>query len=152
MRLGGKGVGKLGGAALGAMTANPFAAKAISYLTSKVLEHGAPIKTLINIETSSFLQQAEAMGVDQDLANKYSRYYGSGAGAIEYAQMLWLLKTLKAVPSPIKRSMLMGTLKLLGGNVWNGLEEASQQGIENHLINKMIDAHKLRAPFFMDNI
>lgn len=147
----GKPLGALAGVAYAMATAGPdphdvAAAPAIARITGKVIEHTGGAAPLVALETGAFLDRAEGLGIDQDIAEKYARQYGPGSGVIEYAQWLWNLKAFRLLSPKVKMSITKRIAYELVGEAWEGLEEWSQQGLENYLIGKAVDEMKGRHP------
>ncbi|HDZ39973.1 MAG TPA: hypothetical protein ENH62_17155, partial [Marinobacter sp.] len=161
MTLGGKVVGKAVGKPVGA-AAGTLAGLAtggvdptdvvttpvIATATAKIVEHLGGAAPLIAIEAGGFLEQAASVGIDTDIAEKYARIYGVGSGAIEYAQVMWNLKAFRRLSAPMRKSILKRVLTEIGGSAFEGVEEFSQQGLENFFLRKAIDDMKLRNPDF----
>ncbi len=152
----GKAVGKPAGALAGLLTAAPagldptdaVTVPAIATATSKIVEHLGGAAPLIAVEAGGFLDQAEQMGIDKDIAEKYARTFGVGSGAVEYAQVLWNLKAFKRLAGPAKKTILKRVFTELGGSLFEGVEEFTQEGMQNFFIGKAIDDQKARTPGF----
>jgi hypothetical protein len=153
----GKGAGKLAGSGVGALaglaTGGPdptdiATVPVIATATEKIIEHLGGAAPLIAIEAGNFLDNAKQVGVPFDIAEKYARAYGVGSGAIEYAQVLWNLKAFKRLTAPVQKKILFRVLKEIGGNVFEGVEELSQEGLQNAMVGKAIDEAKARDPNF----
>ena len=152
----GKAVGKPAGALAGILTAAPagldptdaVTVPAIATATSKIVEHLGGAAPLIAVEAGGFLDQAEQMGIDKDIAEKYARTFGVGSGAVEYAQVLWNLKAFKRLAGPAKKTILKRVFTELGGSLFEGVEEFTQEGMQNFFIGKAIDDQKARTPGF----
>lgn len=156
-RMVGKAVGSIAGIGTGVgvamATAGPdpsdiAVSPVVAAVTRKLVEHIGGATPMVLLETGSFLQSAEWLGIDKDIAEKYATLYGPAAGAIEYVQQLWNLKALKGVAEPIKKKLLGRVLFAIGGNVFEGVEEMSQGGLERYLIGKAIEEMKARDPDF----
>lgn len=156
-RMVGKAVGSIAGIGAGVgvamATAGPdpsdiAVSPVVAAVTRKLVEHIGGATPMVLLETGSFLQSAEWHGIDKDIAEKYATLYGPAAGAIEYVQQLWNLKALKGVAEPIKKKLLGRVLFAIGGNVFEGVEEMSQGGLERYLIGKAIEEMKARDPDF----
>lgn len=151
----GKVAGKPAGTGIGALyaliTGGPeptdvVTAPIIAKVTEKVVEHLSGAAPLIAMEAGGFMDRANAIGLDNDIAEKYARPYGLGSGAIEYSQWLWNMKAFKMLSPKVKMSIMKKVLAEIGGAIWEGVEELSQQGLENFLIGKAIEEQKLRTP------
>jgi hypothetical protein len=155
-RIVGKVIGKPVGAAMGiteaAATAGPdptdvVAAPLVAKLTAKTIEHLSGAAPLVAMEAGYFMDRADELGIDRDIRDKYARLYGVGSGSIEYLQNIWMLKayTRFATPKAV-RTVAKKVLYEIGGGIWEGLEEFSQNGLENFLIGKAIAEQKARTP------
>lgn len=121
-------------------------APVIAKVTEEVVKHLSGAAPLIAMEAGGFMDRANAIGLDNDIAEKYARPYGLGSGAIEYSQWLWNLKAFKMLSPKVKMSIMKKVLIEIGGATWEGIEELSQQGLENFLIGKAIEEQKARTP------
>lgn len=148
----GKPLGLIAGGTYATATAGPdphdiVAAPVVAKITEKAIEHLSGATPLIAMEAGGFMDRANSIGLDKDIAEKYARLYGLGSGTIEYAQWLWRLKAFKRVLSPkVQRSILKRVLLEIGGSTWEGIEEMTQGGLENFLIGKAIEEQKKRIP------
>jgi hypothetical protein len=147
----GKPVGVLAGTTYALATAGPdphdiVASPVVAQATAKVIEHLSGAAPLIAMEAGGFMDRADSLGIDKDIRDKYARLYGLGSGAIEYAQVLWNLKAFKRLSKPVQKSIMKRVLLEIGGNIWEGMEEFSQNGLENFLIGKAIEEQKTRTP------
>ena len=122
---------------------------AVAAITQQVLTHVGGAAPLRAIEAGGFLTRAEQLGIDKDIAEEYARIFGPSSGAIEYAQNLWNLGVFKRLPKEARKTALKGIIRELGGAAVEGFEEVTQGGLENFLINKAIDAQRLRDPEFV---
>lgn len=159
MTLAGREIGKVAGKPAGTgigglyalITGGPeptdvVTAPVIAKVTEKIVEHLSGAAPLVAMEAGGFMDRANAIGLDNDIAEKYARPYGLGSGAIEYSQWLWNLKAFKMLSPKVKMSILKKVLVEIGGATWEGLEELSQHGLENFLIGKAIEEQKIRTP------
>ncbi len=149
----GKQIGSVVGFLAGLITGGPdptdvATIPAIATTTAKIVEHLGGAAPLIAIEAGGFMEQAESLKIDKDIAEKYARIYGIGSGAVEYAQVLWNLKAFKRLTGPARKTILKRVLTEIGGSAFEGLEEFTQQGMENFFLSKAIDEMKQRNPAF----
>lgn len=150
-RIIGKPIGALAGAAAAMITAGPdptdvATAPGVAAITSKIVEHLGGAAPLIAMEAGSFMDDANLLEIDKDISEKYARIYGLGSGAIEYAQQLWMLGRYKRLTRPAQKGILKEILIHLGGSAVEGLEEITQQGLENKLLQKASAEMKKRDP------
>jgi hypothetical protein len=154
-RMAGKAIGKPLGAAIGGgaamVTGGPdpsdvATAPAITAITTQITKHLGGAAPMIAMEAGNFMDEANALEIDKDIAEKYARIYGLGSGAIEYAQWLWVLGRYKAISGPVKKSIMKVVLAHLGGSAVEGLEEISQEGLQNKLLQITVDEMKERYP------
>lgn len=106
----------------------------------------APLGLLSLTEMGSFLDESEKLGIDKDIREKYAKLYGIGSGGIEYAQEFGRLGAFK-LPESIKKPIEKLSSRFLRGVLGissDGLEEMSQQGLQNFLTNKAIEEHNER--------
>lgn len=131
------------GTALGA-TIGPVTAK-VGGKVGKIVGGAIP---MVLLETGSYLQSATNLNIDKDIAEKWARRYGPLAGLIEFAQHVWNAGALGRWTKGADKKFITKALKEIGGNVWEGLEEVSQGGLERHFLNKAIAEMKERHPDF----
>lgn len=153
-RVTGKPAGAGAGLLAGLVTAGPdptdvVTVPAVATATARIVEHLSGAAPLVAIEAGGFLEQAESIGIDKDISEKYARIYGVGSGAVEYAQVLWNLKAFKRLSVPARKTIMRRVLTELAGNAFEGVEEFSQQGLENFFLGKAIDEMKTRNPSFI---
>ncbi len=157
--LAGRKMGKAIGEPIGAATAAAWAtatggldptdvatAPLVKTITSKVIEHLGGAAPLVAMETGFFMDEAEALKIDKDIAEKYAKLYGPGAGVIEYAQWLWVLGRYKAITKTAQDTIMRQVLTHIGGSAVEGLEEISQEGLQNKLLQKAVAEMKERHP------
>ena len=101
---------------------------------------------MAGMEAGGFLREAQYYNIDKDIAEKYARIYGPASGAIEYVQQLWNLKAFKGVSKEMQKKIVRQILEHVGGNIWEGLEEVSQGGLERYLMNRAVDEMEIRYP------
>ena len=134
--------------------AEAFGAKLIGGTFGSVLGPGgtvaggaaAGVGAMSLMESGAFMEAADALGIDIDIARKYAAVYGPGSGAIEYAQMLWLGKSLGRM-NKIKggaAKYAIAAMKEIAGWTWEGVEELSQNTLENYFLQKAAGEHNLR--------
>jgi len=152
---GGKLLGTIAGATYAAVTAGPdphdvVAAPAIAKTVEQLSKHIGGADLMISMETGYFLDHVSDMGIDPDITEKHARQYGFGSGLIEYAQNIWLLKPFAKLPlgPKVKNAILKRILLEVGGNVWEGVEELSQQALENYFVGMAIEEQQQRTPDF----
>ncbi len=106
------------------------------------------IGAMSSMEASVFYESARRAGLDHDLARKYALFYGPPSGAIEYAQMLWPGKAFTAAGklAPNTKSLVQKALKEFAGAAGEGLEEFSQNSLQNFFLGKAIEEHNARNP------
>ncbi len=121
-------------------------APSVAAITSEVTAHIGGAAPLVAMEAGSFLDDANLLGIDRDIAERYARMYGIGSGVIEYAQQLWMLGRYRALSKPAQKTIIKKILSHVGGSVVEGLEEVSQQGLENKLLLKAAEEMKERNP------
>lgn len=149
----GKPIGTAAGGIYAMATGGPdphdvAAAPAIAKATEKIVKHLSGAAPLIAMEAGDYMDRADSLGIDRDISEKYARQYGLGSGAIEYAQWLWNLKAFSRLGKQTQRAVLTKVLIEIGGTTWEGVEELSQEGLQNFLIGKAIEEQKLRTPDF----
>lgn len=147
----GKPLGLAVGAGAAAITGGPdpsdvATAPAAAAITQEVVKHLGGASPLVAMEAGNFIDEAVALEIDPDIAEKYARYYGLGSGAIEYAQWLWVLGRYSKITKPVQDTILKQALSHIGGSMFEGLEEISQQGLQNFLMQKAIAEMKERHP------
>lgn len=155
----GRVMGKAVGEPIGAATAVAWAtatggldptdvatAPMVKTITSKVIEHLGGAAPLVAMETGFFMDEAETLKIDKDIAEKYAKIYGPGSGAIEYAQWLWVLGRYKAITKTAQNTIMRQVITHIGGSAVEGLEEISQEGLQNWLLQKAVAEMKERHP------
>ena len=123
-------------------------APAVVAIVSEVTKHLGGAAPMIAMEAGNFMDAAEALGLDRDISEKYAKSYGLGSGAIEYAQQLWLLGRYSRISKAAQATILKQVLSHIGGSLFQGVEELSQQGLENFLLQKAVAEMKERHPDF----
>lgn len=149
----GKPVGALVAAGAAVVTGGPdpsdvATAPAVSSITNEVVKHLGGAAPLVAMEAGNFMDDAEALGLDPDISEKWAKMYGLGSGTIEYAQQLWLLGRYSKIAKPVQDTILKQALSHIVGSGIEGLEELSQQGLENFLLQKAVAEMKERHPEF----
>ena len=162
-RMAGKALGKpiaaLAGGTTAMATAGPdpsdvVTAPAAVAITQEVIKHLGGAAPLIAMEAGAFMDDSEYIAdeqgnptpIDADISEKYARLYGVGSGVIEYAQQLWVLGRYSKISKPAQASILKQVLSHIGGASFEGLEEISQGGLENYLLQKSVAEMKERYP------
>ena len=153
-KLTGKAIGKAAGLTAAVATGGieptdmvtaPLAAKAVEDI-SKHIGGAAP---MVAIEAAGFMDYAGEIGIDKDIAEGYARWYGGLSGAIEYSQHIFKLKAFQALTKKGQAVAIKKIFKVMGAaGLLEGLEEFSQNGLQNHLMNKAIADQRLRNPDF----
>lgn len=152
-RTAGKAIGKpIGGAAaagVALVTAGPdpsdvVTAAPVAAITSEVVKHLGGAAPMVAMEAGNFMDEADNLRLDRDIAEKYAKGYGLGSGAIEYAQWLWVLGRYSKIGKPMQKSILKEVLGHIGGSMFEGVEEVSQQGLQNFLLQKAVVEMKER--------
>ena len=102
------------------------------------------------LETGGFWEYANAIGIDKDLAEKYARLYGASAGPIEYVQNVMTLKPFTKIGMKFSAKVQNQAIKFiardLGVGISEGLEEFTQNGLENYFMGLAIDEMADRYP------
>ncbi|KKN28064.1 hypothetical protein LCGC14_0858150 [marine sediment metagenome] len=112
-------------------------------------KHLGGMAPMVSIEAAGFMDYANELGLDKDIAEKYARWYGPISGLIEYSQQIFRLKAFSGLAEKAQQQLLFEIIKKVGGlSIIEGLEELSQESLQNHLIGKAIDEQKLRNPEF----
>lgn len=150
----GKPVGAAAAAAWAAATGGPdpsdvATAPPVAAITQSVIKHLGGAAPLVAMEAGAFMDDAQALSIDKDIAEKYARPYSLGSGAIEYAQNLWILGRYARIGKFTKeaqRTVLREALSHIGGSVFEGIEEISQGGLERWLLGKAVAEMKERHP------
>jgi len=137
-------IGSLVGTAVGEGIATPAIAKAVS----KTIEIVGTAKPLIELEAGNFLDSIAPYEIDADIAEKYTRLYSLGAGTIEYSQQMFMLAPFNKMGTAVKKKIIGRVLTEIGGNAIEGLEEYTQQALQNFFTNKAIDEMKEKHPDF----
>lgn len=101
---------------------------------------------MAGVEADGFLREAQYYNIDKDIAEKYARIHGPAAGAIEYVQQLWNLKAFKGISQDAQKKVIRQILEHIGGNIWEGLEEVTQEGLGRYLMGRAIDEMEARYP------
>lgn len=125
------------------------AAPIIYSIISPIMKHVGGAAPLIGMEAGGFLEQADAIGISPDIAEKYARIYGVGAGVIEYSQVIFQLAPFKKIGKKIQGKIIARILMEIGVDIGEGLEELSQGALERFFMNKAIeesDPSKLTRP------
>ncbi|KKL77308.1 hypothetical protein LCGC14_2036190, partial [marine sediment metagenome] len=112
----------------------------------EITKHLGGAAPLVAMEAGGFMDEAENLAIDRDIAEKYAKPYGLGSGAIEYAQQLWLLGRYSKITKVAQDSILRQVLGHIGGSLFEGVEEVSQQGLQNFLMQKAVGDMKERHP------
>lgn len=110
--------------------------------------------TMTLMETENFLQDAQEVGLDYDIAQKYGRFYGPSAGVIEYSQQMLMFspfkrafgKAGKPFMNAVRKSLLKKLFAVAGIGFIEGAEELAQGGLERFLLLKAIEDQKKRNP------
>lgn len=147
----GKPIGALAGAAAALVTGGPdpsdvATAPAVVGITQEVVKHLAGAAPLIAMEAGAFMDDANALNIDPDISEKYAKLYGLGSGAIEYSQQLWVLGRYSKIAKTGQTTIMKQVLSHLGGSAFEGVEEISQGGLENFLLQKAVAEMKERHP------
>jgi hypothetical protein len=121
-------------------------APAVVGITQEVVKHLGGAAPLVAIEAAGFVDEATNLGIDADIAEKYARPYGLGSGAIEYAQWLWVLGRYSKITEPAQKTIMKEVLSHIGGSLFEGVEEISQGGLQNFLLQKAVTEMKERHP------
>lgn len=158
----GRMMGRVVGEPIGAATAAAWAlatggidptdvatAPLVKTISSKIIEHLGGAVPLVAMEAGYFMDEANALGIDKDISEKYAKMYGLGSGAIEYAQWLWVLGRYKAITKSAQKTIMRQTLSHIGGSAFEGLEEISQEGLQNWLLQKAVKEMKERNPDYI---
>jgi GNAT superfamily N-acetyltransferase len=154
-RMAGKVIGKPIGAAAGlataAVTGGPdpsdvVTAPPVVAITSEVVKHLGGAAPLVAMEAGNFVDEADSLEIDRDIIEKYAKGYGLGSGAIEYAQWLWVLGRYSKITKPAQKTIMKEVLTHIGGSMFEGVEEVSQQGLQNFLMQKAVAEMKERHP------
>lgn len=156
-RMAGKIIGKpisaLAGGAATMITGGPdpsdiATVPAVVGITQEIVKHLGGAAPMVAMEAGAFMDDAGAIKIDTDIAEKYAKLYGLGSGTIEYAQQLWVLGRYSKISKPVQETILKQVLSHLGGSVFEGIEEISQGGLENWLLQKAVKEMKERHPDF----
>jgi len=152
-RMGSKLIGRLVGTAIGTATLGPepsdvVVVPALSKATEKFIEIAGTATPLIALETANYMDGAKEYDIDVDIAEKYGRFYGLGAGIIEYSQNMFMLAPFNKMGARAKKKILRRILEEAGGDVFEGVEEFTQQALQNYFTNLAIDEMKRRDPNF----
>lgn len=147
----GKPLGAIAGVTAALVTGGPdpsdvITAPAVVAITSEVTKHLGGAAPMVAMEAGNFMDEAEALGIDRDISEKYAKPYGLGSGTIEYAQQLWMLGRYKQIIKIARRTILKQVLSHIGGSLFEGIEEMSQQGLQNFLMQKAVADMKKRHP------
>jgi hypothetical protein len=150
-KVAGKGVGAVVGGAAAIVTGGPdptdvVTAPAVAAVASKIVEHLGGAAPMIAMEAGGFMDEAESLGIDKDIAEKYARRYGVASGAVEYAESLWMLAPYKGLATGQKQGIVKFVLKEVGGDAWNGIEEITQGALQTRGIRIAISEMKERHP------
>ena len=141
-------------AAVAAVTVGPdpsdvLTTPLIAKATIALGKHIGGAAPMISIEAAGFMDYANELGLDKDIAEKYARWYGPISGLIEYSQQIFRLKAFSSLTKKVQQQLLFEIIKKVGGlSILEGLEELSQEALQNHLIGKAIDEQKFRKPGF----
>ena len=125
----------------------PVVAKAVQ----EISKHIGGMIPLIAIEAGGFMDYTNALGIDKDIAEKYARRYAPVSGLIEYSQQIFRLKAFSGLTQSAQNQILGRILKRVGGALFEGLEEFSQESLQNFLIGKAIGEMRVRRPEFKAN-
>lgn len=112
------------------------------------------IQSMAFIEAGGLKLELERMGIDEDIADKYCRLHGWGAGAIEYIQQLQNMKLVqgKLIDPVTKKLTAVGgkvfakVMGEVGSTAWEGMEEFSQGALSNVFKGLAMDDMKARHP------
>lgn len=115
-------------------------------------------------ESQNFLDAAEELNLDKDIADKYASIYGVGSGTIEYLQQAlmagpWVGALRKAIGKEVGQvsgkaladaeiGIYKKILKEIGATGVEGLQEISQEGLQVLLLRKAVKEQKKRDPEF----
>jgi len=116
----------------------------VKTITSEIIKHLGGAAPLVAMEAGFFMDEAETLKIDKDISEKYAKMYGLGSGAIEYAQWLWVLGRYKAITKPAQKTIMRQVLTHIGGSAVEGMEEISQEGLQNWLLQKAVADMKER--------
>ena len=127
---------------------------------AEVGKHMLGAAVSVTMETDDAYSQMQTFGVTEPIANKYAQAYGLGSGAIEYAQTLGRIGYLKGgALENFKKKLLGKTLGTIGGVAWEGVEEASQQMLQNLFVELAIKeqmaadpTYAARAPALLEGV
>lgn len=157
-RIAGKKAGKLVGVPLAAaaaiVTGGPDPSDAatiplVVFASEKIGKHIGGATPLIAIEAGSFMDYADSLGIDKDIAEKYARQYAPISGLVEYSQQIFRLNAFAGLTKKAQSLAVLTVLKRLGfASLAEGLEELTQEALQNKLIGKAIDDMKSRNPDF----
>ncbi len=147
----GKPLGALAGTTAALVTGGPdpsdvVTAPAVVAIVSEITKHLGGAAPLVAMEAGNFTDASEQLEIDRDIAEKYARPYALGSGTIEYAQQLWLLGRYSKITKAAQTSILKQVLGHIGGSLFEGVEELTQQGLQNFLMQKAVAEMKERHP------
>lgn len=145
----GKQIGVVAGAAAALVTGGPDPSDvgtgpAVAAVTGEIVKHLGSAAPLVAMEAGGFVDAAEQYKIDPDITEHYAKYYGLGSGAIEYAQWLWVLGRYSKIAKPVQETILKQALSHIGGSIFEGVEEVSQEGLQNFLMRKAMVEMKSR--------
>ena len=147
----GKPLGAAAGMAAGAITAGPdpsdvATVPGVAALVTEVSKHLGGAGPLVAMEAGGFMDEAGVYEIDKDIAEKYAKRYGLGAGVIEYSQSLWVLGRYSAVSKTAQKGITKTVLEHILGSGVEGIEEMSQGGLQAHFMKKAMAEMKDRHP------
>jgi hypothetical protein len=149
----GKPIGASVAAAVGAVTVGPepsdvVTVPALATFITKLSEHLGGAAPMVAVEAAGFMDYAEHLKIDKDIAETYARWYGAVSGIVEYSQQLFRLKAFRGITTAGQKKLIVRILKEIGGNLFEGVEELTQESLQNWLMGKAIADQKLRNPDF----
>jgi hypothetical protein len=141
----------VGGAVAGGITAisgggSAAAAPAIAKIAGKLVEVAIGAGPLIALETGAAMDLGEFAGIDKDIVEKYARYYGVGAGVVEYLQQINRIGAFKGFDAWMQKSVAKRILGFIGGSAYEGVEELTQEALQNYFYNLAVEEMKERHP------
>ena len=109
---------------------------------------------MVGVETENFLKEAENIGIDYDLAQKWARPYGLTSGVIEYSQQLLMMKPFMKIGkvamiklnNAVRKQVLRRFLGEAGVGLTEGAEEISQGALHTRLMKVAIKEMQDRSP------
>lgn len=124
----------------------PMVYKATQKVTKELIQFGLSAPPLVLMETGGFLDYASALGIDTDIAEKYSRLYGPASGVVEYVEQIGKIRPFMNLGKKSSQTLARKMLKELGMTGVEGLEELTQNTLEKYFIGQAIEEMKARNP------